>query len=131
MGNSSSMVGQLPFGVTAAADLSAKQYYLVKLAAASTVNLTGAGDVAAGVLINKPASGEAASVFALGFGQVICDGNAAAISRHDPLKSDANGKAVKADTADDHVIGWSFEASSANGDVIWAFIIPGSLAVTP
>ena len=47
--------------LTAAADLSGKQYHFVKLASESTVNVCAAvTDVPIGVLQNTPASGESA-----------------------------------------------------------------------
>ena len=48
---------------TAAADLSAKQFYFVKLASATTVNVcTAITDLPIGILQNDPASGEQAVV---------------------------------------------------------------------
>lgn len=119
----STMVGQLP-GHVAAADYTAKQYYLVYVSAANVVTLGGAGAVCAGVLINKPDSGIAADVFGLGEGEVILGGTVAA---NDPLKCDAAGKAVKADTDKDHTIGYTRVAGVA-GDIVKALIVPGSLA---
>ena len=54
-------------GLKAAADLSSKQYYLVELTAADTVNVcNGVTDRPIGVLQNAPKSGEPAEVCALG-----------------------------------------------------------------
>jgi len=121
------MTGQIG-GVKAAADLTAKQFYLVKRTSATEVNICGAGEVALGVLVNKPNTGEAADVFAFGYAQVVSDGNAAAIAIGDPLKSDAAGKAVKAATNHDHIVGWSDEVSTTATYKMKALIVPGSLS---
>ncbi|MGA1628381.1 MAG: hypothetical protein ACO330_06150, partial [Aquiluna sp.] len=56
---------------TAAADLSAKQYYFVKITADNTVNVCAAvTDIPIGVLQIAPASGEAASVMLYGISKV-------------------------------------------------------------
>lgn len=117
------MVGQLP-GHVAAADYTAKQYYLVYVSAAGVVTLSGAGAVNAGVLLNKPDTGEAADVFMLGYGEVLLGGTVAAGK---PFKSDANGKAVLADTDKDHTSGYTI-TGGVSGDVVKALIVPGSLA---
>ncbi|MBU0598781.1 hypothetical protein KKF61_07415 [Patescibacteria group bacterium] len=58
----------------AAADLSAKQFYFVKLSANRTVNVpTAITDIPIGVLQNKPASGEAAEVMVIGRSKVSAD----------------------------------------------------------
>ncbi len=65
--------------LTAAADLSAHQYKFVEITAANTVNLCNATtDRPIGVLLNKPGSGQAASVLAAGVTQVIAGGAIAA-----------------------------------------------------
>jgi hypothetical protein len=71
---------QLSLGtLTAAADLSAKQYHFVKLASATTVNVcTAVTDVPVGVLQNTPTSGQAAEVVFLGISKVIADATLAA-----------------------------------------------------
>jgi hypothetical protein len=71
---------QICFGnLTAAADLSAKQYHFVKLASATTVNVcTAITDVPLGVLQNTPTSGQAAEVTIFGITKVVADGTLAA-----------------------------------------------------
>jgi len=120
-----SPVGQMP-GYVAASDLSDKQFRLVKISAAGEVDLCGAGEVAAGVLINDPDEGEAADVMRLGTCPVHADGNSDNIAINDPLKSAADGIAVLADTDKDHVIGWSNVALSVDGKNIEAFITPST-----
>jgi hypothetical protein len=82
----------------AGADLSAKQYYLVKLTADNTVDLAGAGEQAIGVLQNKPTIGLAARVRVFGVSRFI-NGTAGAIAYGVKVTADADGKGVAA-TAD-------------------------------
>jgi len=72
--------GQMKIGtLKAAADLSAKQYHIVKLASATTVNVCSAiTDVPIGVLLNKPESGEVAEICFIGVTKVVADGTIAA-----------------------------------------------------
>lgn len=73
-------------------DLSAKQYYFVKLSAAKTVvACSGTTDIAIGVLQNKPESGEAARVRLLGPTKVIAD---AALTYDDLVGTSADGQAA-------------------------------------
>jgi len=71
---------QIKFGnLTAAADLSAKQFHFVKLASATTVNVCDdVADVPIGILQNTPTSGQAAEVCIFGISKVVADGNLAA-----------------------------------------------------
>jgi hypothetical protein len=71
---------QICFGnLTAAADLSAKQYHFVKLASATTVNVCDAvTDVPVGVLQNTPASGGAAEICIFGISKIVADATLAA-----------------------------------------------------
>lgn len=75
------------------ADLSTKQYFLVKATAAGGCALAGANDRVLGVLTNDPASGKAAAVQTHGTARVVAG---AAIAVGDYVKSDAAGKAVAA-----------------------------------
>ena len=64
--------------LTAAADLSGKQYYFVKLASATTVNVcTATTDRAIGILQNDPTSGQSAVVRIFGISKVVADGTIA------------------------------------------------------
>lgn len=114
----SQQVGVLDITFIAGADLSTKQYYLMKMSADNTVNIASANtDKIIGVLQNKPLSGEAAVVRVLGTSKVISHG-AAAIAAGDYLTSDSNGKAEEADADLDFVIGMALEASAADNDII-------------
>lgn len=101
----------------AAADLSAKQYYIVKLSTTDTIDVADSAGVAYGVLQDKPKSGEHGSVAVTGISRVISDGTTA-IAIGDFLKSHTNGKAIKAATDKDRCIGRAREASSADGTII-------------
>lgn len=100
----------------AGADLSAKQYFVVKLSS-NTVVLSSAGsDNHLGVLQNNPVSGDTADVLgrhAGNTGKVIAGGS---ISAGNALTSDADGKAVATTTEDDHVFGYALSAADA-GDI--------------
>ena len=64
---------------TASADLSAKQFYIVKMSGDNTVTVCAAvTDVPIGVLQNKPASGEQAVVRVFGMSKVSADATLAA-----------------------------------------------------
>jgi len=66
--------------LTAAADLSAKQYHFVKLASATTVNVcTAITDVPIGILQNNPdTAGDQCIVTIFGISKVVADGTLAA-----------------------------------------------------
>jgi len=96
----------------AGADLSAKQYHIVKLdsTANQVVLASAATDVAVGVLANAPADGAEADVVgrnAQGTFKVMAGGN---VSLGAYLTSDSNGKAVATTTAGNEVIGIALEA---------------------
>lgn len=139
------MARELPVwnsSLLAGADLSAKQYYAVKVTAANTINLSGAGENALGILQNDPTSGQVATVMVLGESKAIYGGVVAAGAN---LKSDAAGKLVTAGGTD-AVIAVAAEAGNANEihtvylvtrtstgtntKAIWSFYIPLAGVVT-
>lgn len=79
---------------TAAADLSAKQFYAVKLTAARAVNVASTGGEAVyGILQNTPASGEAADVCIFGITKALV--GAAGVTAGSACMSEAaTGKVV-------------------------------------
>ncbi len=81
----------------AAADLSAKQFYCVKVTAAESVNIaTVAGEAVLGVLQNKPKSGEVADVMVIGITKIeVGSGNLAAGAQ---WESAADGTGITAAT---------------------------------
>lgn len=77
--------------LTAAADLSGKQYHFVKLASESTVNVCAAvTDVPIGVLQNNPTAGESAVVTVFGLSKVSAD---ATLAAGDVIGTSADGQA--------------------------------------
>jgi hypothetical protein len=104
------------------ADLSAKQYLFVKIAAAKAVDVCSAAtDRPVGILQNKPTSGQNAEVAFLGVSKVVCGGT---ITAGDQIGTDANGKAVSLAAGTDttkFVVGIALEAG-ASGRIISALI---------
>lgn len=103
----------------AGADLSSNQYHFVSVSADGQVDGTGDGEVALGVLKNKPnAAGRAASIQVSGITKVRVGTGGA--TRGVPGASDANSEAVDAATGD-VIMGEFLEAGSA-GEIV-AFMI--------
>lgn len=110
-------------GHTAGADLSSKQYHLVKLAANKTVAVCAAvTDVPIGVLQNTPAAGQAAEVTIIGISKVVADAN---LATTDLIGTSADGQAAKKTPGTDttnYVIGQVLEENTAAGGLITAVI---------
>jgi hypothetical protein len=112
--------------LTAAADLSAKQYNFVKLDGDGNVVVTdadSAGQIPIGVLQNAPGNGEAATVMVVGISKVdagVSFNEGVLIACSDASSSADDGQAVAAD-ASDHVVGQSITAGAAD-DYITAAI---------
>lgn len=113
-------------GVDAAADLSTKQFFIVKMTATG-VNLAGNGEQALGVLQNKPdALGKAATVASVGSTSKVVAAVALAVGAD--VSSDAAGKAA-ASASGEYILGKALTASAADGDLITLHItMPGRLA---
>jgi hypothetical protein len=105
--------------LTAAADLSAKQYNFVKLDANGDVVLTdadGTGEIPIGVLQNAPTSGQAATVMIVGISKVeagVAFDEGVKIACSDSGSSADDGQAVAAD-ASDNVVGQTITAGAAD-----------------
>ena len=99
---------------TAAADLSAKQFFAVKVTAANVVNLAGAGDGPIGVLQNKPTSGQAADVLVFGMTKASAG---AAIAAGAKVMVDSNGQFQTASGSAKYYVGTAVTAASALNDV--------------
>lgn len=104
----------------AAADLSAKQYFFVKMTDANTVNLAGNGEAAVGVLINKPTSGQIAQVQIGGLAKVVAAG---ALNAPVRISADAAGKATTATTGE-YVTGLTTQDASGDGSVVECILAP-------
>jgi hypothetical protein len=103
----------------AGADLSAKQYFIVKqdTVQETVVLASAATDVLVGVLQNKPKSGENAEVCLRSAGGTSKIKLGGTVSAGDHLTADSNGKAVATTTGADEVIGRAL-FDGVDGDVI-------------
>tara|TARA_R100001086_G_scaffold18158_1_gene8933 strand:- start:751 stop:1137 length:387 start_codon:yes stop_codon:yes gene_type:complete len=112
--------------LTAAADLSGKQHYFVKLASATTVNVcTAITDVAIGVLQNDPESGEQAVVRIFGITKVSADGTLAA-GNIIGTSADSQADAISRGTDNSvTILGQAIEAASA-GETVTMFFNPSN-----
>mgnify|MGYP000034408268 CR=1 FL=1 len=108
----------------AGADLTTSQYLFVKTDGAGVV-VCGAGETAVGVLFNNPAITQAGSVVRGGDPQVYA-GTALAAGIN--IASDANGKAVVADTGD-VILGTTRLAAAAGGDLVMINFFQGGNVV--
>ncbi len=127
----------------AGADLSAKQYYAVKVDANGKVVVAGAGELAIGILQNKPAAGQIATVMVTGISKMVAGG---VVASGELVASDAVGKAKaavkgKTDTSDagvaadpligSAILGIALLGAAADGNVISVLIQPmGAVATT-
>lgn len=100
----------------AAADLSGKQYYFVAVDANGKAALTGNNGNPIGVLQNKPAAGEAASICVYGVTKVYV-GTHTGIGTGYNIGCDANS-AAKVSASGAFRLGVSLEDPTANGDII-------------
>jgi len=98
----------------AAADLSAKQYYLIDIDTNGKAALAGNGEQIAGSLQNKPTAGQTAKVQISGVAKVLV---AEAITQGSNVASDADGKGVNAATGD-AIFGVAVTSATAAGDII-------------
>lgn len=107
----------------AAADLSGKQYHIMRVSAAGACNM--ASQAAhmhnLGVLLNKPAaSGRAAEIAVSGEVKVVAGG---AITAPDLLTTNGSGRAAAA-ASGQAVIGIALTSALADGETIRAMIFP-------
>lgn len=101
----------------AGADLTAKQYYIVKLAS-GLVQLASAGtDKLQGTLVNTPASGEIASVWLRSSNGTMKVKAGGTISENDAVTANASGLAVTTTSAGDQILGYACSAA-VSGDVL-------------
>lgn len=112
------------YTLAAAADLSAKQYFMCKLNSTPAVALCSvAGERVDGILQNEPASGEHAELMTYGISKVLCGGTVAA---GDSVMTDAAGEAVLA-TIGKWALGTMLQAG-VDGDVKALLIRPHIVA---
>lgn len=110
-------------GYTASADLSAKQFYFVKISGARTVTVCSAvTDIPIGVLQNAPASGQAAEVCVIGHTKVSSDGT---LTRGTPIGTSSDGQAVTYAAGTDttkYLVGHGLVSTTTAGDIVEAYI---------
>lgn len=108
-----------------ATDLSAKQYYAVKLTStARTVALASTGgEMIYGILQNAPVSPEAANVCIFGVTKAVAGGT---ITAGDPLTTDTAGKVITY-TSSKVKIGVAI-TGGASGDLITMFVFPAQVS---
>jgi len=107
----------------AAADYSAKQFYLVDISANNTVTVaSSAGQACFGVLQNAPLSGEVASVRPIGPSKVVV--GTGGIAAGDQVQAAADGTAIAAATGD-FTVGMCLIGASA-GENATIFVMPSS-----
>ena len=113
--------------LTAAADLSAKQYHFVKLASATTVNVcTAITDLPIGILQNNPdTAGDQCIVQIFGISKVVADGRITA-GRWVGTSSDSQAAGITpgSDTTV-YVMGQAIQAASA-GETFTMFLNPSN-----
>lgn len=114
---------QIKWSFVAGGDLSAKQYYFVKISADNTVVVcAGATDVPVGVLQNSPASGGTAEVCSIGITKVSSD---AALTAGNRIGTSADGQAdaktAGTDTTE-YAVGIVLIGSGAAGGLATALI---------
>lgn len=110
----------LDLSLEAGADLSSKQFHLVKLTSSGKVDVSGASDRPIGVLQNDPGSGHAAQVRVLGVSKVV---SGYSFSVGTVLASNASGKAITSSSA--KPIGIALEAATSADQVVSVLVIPG------
>lgn len=101
-------------GIVAGADLSDSQYLVVRLDESDGTALQGnATSVSAGILVNKPETGQGASIVCQGFTYAQCTGTIAINTTR--LAADDEGVLVATTTDTDEYIAHSLEAHTADG----------------
>ena len=116
--------------LAAGEDLSAKQFYGLKLSVSSrdTVVLPNAvNQVFFGVLQNDPTSGQAAQIATRSgdISKIISRGDVATIAIGDRLTLHSDGTFVKAQTDGQNFAGIAMQASTSSGNLINMLIQPG------
>jgi len=115
---------QTKLTVPANTDLSAKQFFVVKLTNSSgtaQAALCGAGAESFGILQNKPAAqGRAAEVAVAGASKAVAGGTVTAGSK---VASDSAGKVVDA-VSGDIAVGWALEGTTTAGELVTIAVAP-------
>ena len=118
--------GVIEITVTAAEDLSAKQYYIVKLNSSGNAALSGLNEKSAGILQNKPASGEPAIIRIAGMSLLKI---AEAVTFGKFLTPTAAGKGEVCDNAGEEFVAKAFGTYAAD-DLAIVQIVHGEVEGT-
>lgn len=115
----------MALSASAAADLSAAQYHILRWTGAGTVNIASHAAATAvlgamGVLQNKPGNGQAATVGYFGESKVVAGG---ALTVNTLITNNGSGRAAAAGSGD-IVVGRVLDTAGADGDVVRALIFP-------
>lgn len=102
----------------AAADLSTKQFYAVKLTSTGYALCSVAGEPCDGILQDDPLSGKVCNVMVHGISKAIAGG---AIAKGANVTVDANGKLAVA-ASGNYILGRLKEAATADGDIVTLLI---------
>lgn len=105
-------------GLVATGDLSANQYYVVKVAStAGAVKVAGtkATDLLLGILQNDPTNGQPAEV---AWGGICLAAAAASVTYGCKLTCNSTGQVAATTTDKDEIIGIALKASVSAGDII-------------
>jgi hypothetical protein len=128
--------------LVAAAALTAKQFYAVKIDSNGKAALAGAGEAAIGIVQNNPGAGQPASVMVSGSSKAVAGGS---ITAGDVVAANADGKLVAAtkgrtNTADEggatdallgsNVIGIALTGASSNDIFTVAIMHMGAVPTT-
>ena len=96
--------------LAAAADLTAKQFYAIKIDTNGLAAVAGAGEAGIGILQNNPGLGQSAAVQVDGISKARAG---ATIAAGAPLASNASGLLITATTGN-YIIGFAKEAAVVN-----------------
>jgi len=104
-------------------DLSAAQYHILRLTGDHTTNIASLNtDIGiAGVLQNKPTSGDHATLKYLGRGKIVAG---AAITVNALLTSNGSGRAITQTGSLQYVVARALQAAGGNGEVIDCVYLP-------
>jgi len=123
----SQAAGVLDLTFKAGADLTDLKYHYVKLDGSGGLIPCVADELSIGILQNEPdIVGQAARVRLLGTSKLVMGGTC---SENDPIKSDANGHGVVADTNLDYIGAIALEAAGGADEIIEVLITKMHLKV--
>ncbi|NMC35372.1 MAG: hypothetical protein GYA36_23370 [Veillonellaceae bacterium] len=113
---------------TAGADLSAKQYHIVKLGSGGQIELCTSSDVPVGILVNKPRQGEAAKVRVKGVSRVKV--SSAGLAQGAAYGADDNGYAVAMSLDKDNYLGMCLIAGPTSAGALATVSVDGMIRHT-